>query len=594
MQHSVSFSKLVGSLFVCAALVGCDKVPLVRNPGDAVPASPGVNRAPIVDTGADVTIRWPENSIQLQATAVDDGLPVDGKLRLTWLSSSPDAQIEEPMSAKTIVRLPSPGIYTLTLAADDGALRTTDAVTITVLDNTITHEPPVVDAGVDQTIELPFPIRLNGIATDDVLTPPELSVRWSLLSGPGEAVFTNPDALGTSLRLRIAGRYEIALDVSDDTHTTRDTLVIDATPAVYPAPDLSEADPDRGWLRVSPSDVGMNDELLQEAQAYGETEDSSGMIVRRGRIVRSWGFIDQRYDLKSTTKSIASIALAIALEEQRVRLEDRAVAHLPHFGVPPTTNDPQWINGITLLQLATHTSGFEKTGAYGRLLASPGLEWRYSDGALNWLADTLTTVFAEDLHKVMSDRVYATLGLNLIPSQLPFSQRDDIRWRPASSGMRPAPRDNGIEHREFASGIIANTNALSRIGLLFLRRGEWANEVRVFPESFVDLVATPRPESASAVSVEPDEYPEANLRYGLLWWTNATGALEEVPRDAYWAWGLYDSLIVVIPSLDLVITRAQDPASGPSRGRILGDSNWDSNYEVLEPFLTPIVQAVRD
>ena len=298
--------------------------------------------------------------------------------------------------------------------------------------------------------------------------------------------------------------------------------------------------------------------------------------------------------MKSTTKSIGSIAVAIALEEQRVRLEDRAIAHLPTFGVPPATNDQQWINEITLLQLATHTSGFEKTGGYGRLLAPPALQWRYSDGALNWLADTLTTVFAQDLHKMMAERVWPTLGLNLIPSQSTFSLRDDVRWRPASSGMRPAPRANGIEHREFASGIIANTNALSRIRLLFLRRGEWANEARVFPETFVDLVSTPRAESALALNVEPNDYPEANLRYGVLWWTNATGALPEVPRDAYWAWGLYDSLIVVIPSLDLVITRAQPPATGVSPGRVLGDNNWDSNYEVLAPFLNPIVQAVRE
>ena len=123
MRHIVSFPRLFGSLFICAALVGCDKVPLVRNAGDAVPASPGVNRAPIVDAGADATLHWPESSVELQATAVDDGLPADGKLRLTWFSSSSDAQIEQPMSVKTLVRFPAPGIYTMTLAADDGALR---------------------------------------------------------------------------------------------------------------------------------------------------------------------------------------------------------------------------------------------------------------------------------------------------------------------------------------------------------------------------------------------------------------------------------------------------------------------------------------
>ena len=589
--------RLKKSVWVFASLLvlaGCDKVPLVRNPGEASAASPGFNRAPFVEVGSDVSIEWPTDYVQLNAVAQDDGLPSTGKLRLTWMGTPSGVSVDHPMSAKTTARFAAVGTYTLVLAAEDGALRTTDSITVNVLPARQPHVAPIANAGEDITNELPFPVTLRGTVEDDLLPVSELQVTWTLVSGPGEARFDNPHEAQTSVRFSRPGLYELALEASDGEYTARDTVLVQLSPAVYPAPDLSEADPDRGWLRVAPDEVGMDDVLLQQAQAYGETENSSGMIVRRGRVVRSWGSIDQRFDLKSTTKSIGSIAVAIALEEQRVRLEDRAIAHLPTFGVPPATNDQQWINEITLLQLATHTSGFEKTGAYGRLLAPPALQWRYSDGALNWLADTLTTVFAQDLHKMMAERVWPTLGLNLIPSQSTFSLRDDVRWRPASSGMRPAPRANGIEHREFASGIIANTNALSRIGLLFLRRGEWANEARVFPETFVDLVSTPRAESALALNVEPNDYPEANLRYGVLWWTNATGALPEVPRDAYWAWGLYDSLIVVIPSLDLVITRAQPPATGPSPGRILGDSNWDSNYEVLAPFLNPIVQAVEE
>ena len=60
--------------------------------------------------------------------------------------------------------------------------------------------------------------------------------------------------------------------------------------------------------------------------------------------------------------------------------------------------------------------------------------------------------------------------------------------------------------------------------------------------------------------------------------------LSDVPADAYWSWGLYDSLIVVIPSLDIVVARA-----GQSWKREKGDDH----YEVLKPFLTPIVQAVQ-
>jgi VCBS repeat-containing protein len=55
-----------------------------------------------------------------------------------------------------------------------------------------------------------------------------------------------------------------------------------------------------------------------------------------------------------------------------------------------------------------------------------------------------------------------------------------------------------------------------------------------------------------------------------------------VPPDAYWSWGLYESFIIVIPSLDIVAARA-------------GDSwrvGWDGDYAIVEPFIKPIVQSV--
>ncbi len=83
---------------------------------------------------------------------------------------------------------------------------------------------------------------------------------------------------------------------------------------------------------------------------------------------------------------------------------------------------------------------------------------------------------------------------------------------------------------------------------------------------------------------KPEEYGQASNHYGLLWWNNGDGTLADVPRDAFWSWGLYDSLIVVVPSRDLVIARA-----GESWKRTGGD-----HYDVLKPFLGPIARAVPE
>ncbi len=122
-----------------------------------------------------------------------------------------------------------------------------------------------------------------------------------------------------------------------------------------------------------------------------------------------------------------------------------------------------------------------------------------------------------------------------------------------------------------------------RVGLLYLRGGSW-NGSRILSEGFVRQASTTVPSVVGLPEVDPQHYGNASDHYGLLWWNNADGTLKDVPRDAYWSWGLYDSLIVVIPSLDLVVARA-----GQSWKR---DS--DDHYNVLQPFLGPIVASCLD
>jgi CubicO group peptidase (beta-lactamase class C family) len=138
-----------------------------------------------------------------------------------------------------------------------------------------------------------------------------------------------------------------------------------------------------------------------------------------------------------------------------------------------------------------------------------------------------------------------------------------------------------VKRREFGAGITVNANAMARLGYLYLRRGQWGGQ-RLFPDGFSELVQHPDAANAGKPSRDPTNFPQASNHYGVLWWTNADSTLPEVPRDAYWAWGLGDSLIVVIPSLDIVAVRT---------GNGFGRSTWNARYSVISPFITPIVRA---
>ncbi len=328
--------------------------------------------------------------------------------------------------------------------------------------------------------------------------------------------------------------------------------------------------PEAAWEQARPADVGMAEARLHEARDYALTGGGSGIITRHGRVVLTWGDQARLYDLKSSSKAIGVTLLGVALLDGKVTLDDPAIKYHPTFGTPPETNATKgWIEKITLRHLATQTAGFAKPGGYGDLLFAPGTKWHYSDAGPNWLAECLTLVYGRDLNELMFERIFTPLGI----------KPTDIRWR--RNSYRP-PTIDGVARREFGSGFSANVDAMARLGYLYLRQGRWKDRTLLAAE-FVRLAGQPAPELKGLEEHEP-QHGNASEHYGLLWWNNGDGTIPGLPRDAFWSWGLFDSLIVVIPSLDIVAARA-----GQSWKR-----TSDEHYDVLKPFLTPIAAAVKD
>jgi len=323
------------------------------------------------------------------------------------------------------------------------------------------------------------------------------------------------------------------------------------------------------WPTATPADVGMDEALLMTARDYALGGGGSGYVVRSGTLVFSWGSATALYDLKSTTKSIGVTALGLALMDGLISLDDRAQSLHPTFGVPPDSNTATgWLPLITVFHLATQTAGFDKDGGYTALLFEPGTGWAYSDGGPNWLAECVTLAYHRDLSEVLFERVFTPLGIDSA----------DLNWR--TNSYRAATID-GVARREFGSGVSADVDAMARIGYLYLRGGMW-DGTRILPASFIDQARRPQPELVGLPVTLPGDYFNASDHYGLLWWNNGDGSIPEVPTDAYWSWGLYESFIIVIPSLDLVVSRAGDSFPPDSSGP----------YAVLAPFLVPIVRSI--
>ena len=174
--------------------------------------------------------------------------------------------------------------------------------------------------------------------------------------------------------------------------------------------------------------------------------------------------------------------------------------------------------------MATQTAGFDKPGGFTKLIFESGTKWAYNDGGPNCLAECITLAYKRDISELMFEQVFAPLGI----------AHEDLTWQ--QNSYRQAKID-GVMQREFGSGISANVDVMARIVYLYLRGGQW-NDRQIIPQAFVAAAGTTITAVIGLPEVDSKHYNNASNHYGLLWWNNADGTLNNVPPDVYWSWGL--------------------------------------------------------
>ena len=213
-----------------------------------VQAAP-LNQAPVVNAGPDQTIQFP-GTATLNGSVTDDGLPSSpGSVASTWtkISGLGTVTFGDASAVDTTASFSATGTYVLRLSASDGSLTAFDEVTVTVQTATPVNQAPTVNAGPDQTIQLPGTATLNGSVTDDGLpsSPGSVASTWTKVSGPGTVTFGSASNVSTTASFGAAGTYVLRLTSSDGALQAFDevTVVVLAAP-VNQAPSVS-AGPDR-------------------------------------------------------------------------------------------------------------------------------------------------------------------------------------------------------------------------------------------------------------------------------------------------------------------------------------------------------------
>jgi CubicO group peptidase (beta-lactamase class C family) len=268
---------------------------------------------------------------------------------------------------------------------------------------------------------------------------------------------------------------------------------------------------------------------------------ASGVVLRRGALIASWGDPARTEMAFSATKSVLALVAGVAFDDGLLRLDEPACrsVSLPQLA---GAHDQQ----ITWRHLLDQTSQWEGE-LWGKPTAvdaqstregtesaggPPGTGWAYNDVRVNLAALALTALLGRPLPEVLRTRVMEPIGASSSWSWHGYADSvvdvDTKRVQVVSGGAH------------WGGGLWISALDLARIGHLTLRGGRWGGE-QVISRQWVKEMWTP-------CRVKPN--------YGLSWWLNddrtvwpaapATGRCARGNGGAHLLW--------IDPARDLVIS----------------------------------------
>lgn len=291
--------------------------------------------------------------------------------------------------------------------------------------------------------------------------------------------------------------------------------------------------PQEKWVEAKPEEAGLIAEKLGKLDEFIKSfGGGSGLVLRYGKIVHTWGDIEKQYDVASSTKAFTSTAIGLAIDDQNLSLDDKICKY-----VPDVTSEKD--RNITIAHLLSMTSEYGRPGL-------PGEAWFYSH-AVELLSPVITSTYHMTMARFCRIRVMEPIGA--------------MNWE-----WLAAEKSDGSFVSRCGWGLQISASDMARFGFLFLNEGCWEGK-RLISREWIALA------TRSSQNLKPE--------YGFLWWVNSAGAWPGVPMDSYCALGMGSrDILFVCPSLDLIAVRLG--------GESLGDT------DNLPIFLKLVVDCVNN
>ncbi|MFF7770027.1 serine hydrolase domain-containing protein [Streptomyces massasporeus] len=275
--------------------------------------------------------------------------------------------------------------------------------------------------------------------------------------------------------------------------------------------------------------------FLDALEAAPEIEPHSLMIMRHGHLVASgwWApYTPERLHLLySLSKSFTGTAAALAEAEGLLDFDAPVISYFPEFEADIT--DPR-SRAMLVRHVASMASGHRRDTvdeAFGRDPAEPvrgflrlppdedpGTVFAYNQPATYTLAAIVQRVTGQSLSDYLRPRLLDPLGIG------------EVAWRRDRAG-----RELGF------SGLHATTDAVARLGRLYLCDGLWEGR-RLLPQGWAARASQPHIPTAGAMGeVDRQDWDRG---YGYQFWTS---------RHGYRGDGAFGQFCLVLPEHDVVI-----------------------------------------
>jgi len=287
------------------------------------------------------------------------------------------------------------------------------------------------------------------------------------------------------------------------------------------------------WEHIaSPEAAGWSSEKLAIAREHSRSLATTAvMLVVNGQVLDEWGQTHERFNIHSIRKSILSSLVGMAVSEGKVQLD----ATLVELGVDDnelSLTDAE--KRATVGDLLKSSSGVYHPALYetpamaaarpARGSHAPGSFWYYN----NWDFNALNTIYEARTQT----SIYAAFAMRLAQ---PLQMQD---WREQDGAYV-----TGKESVHAAYPMRMSARDLARLGVLYLRGGQWAGK-QLVPADWVRQ------------SLQPHTDTGVDGGYGYMWWVAVDGRhlpSIRVPIGTFSAQGYGGHMVVVVPAYDLVV-----------------------------------------